>query len=91
MSELTVIERRISLFDKVETVKDGRNEYDGEYFTAAYPSSESPQTYVVAQFSYESNNDTADVQIPDSSILLEIENGEVLTLVPSDVYGGGDE
>ncbi|WP_152421808.1 hypothetical protein [Halorubrum saccharovorum] len=88
MTDLTIVERRIDVLDKVETVKSGRNEYDGEYFTAVYPSSESPQTYVVAQFSYESNNDTADIQISDNSILLNIENGNVLALVPSEAYGG---
>jgi len=90
MSDLTIVERRIDLFDRVSVVDDGRVDYDGDYLRAAYPTESEPSEYVVAQFSYESNNDTADIQIPNNSILLEIENGNVLALVPSEAYRGGE-
>jgi len=90
MSEITVLETRIDVFDRVEVVKDAKVEYDGEYLKAAYPSDAEAQTFVVADFNYENAEQTTDVTVPDGSIILEISGGNLRALVPSDAYGGGE-
>jgi len=90
MSEITVLETRIDLFDRVEVVKDGKVDYDGEYLKAAYKADAEPSEYVVANFNYDNAEQTTDVTIPDGSIILEMSGGNLRALVPSEAYGGGE-
>lgn len=90
MSEITVLEKRIGRFDRVNVVKDARVEYDGDYLKAVYKADGETSEYVVADFNYENAEQTTDVTVPDGSIILEISRGNLRALVPSEAYGGGE-
>lgn len=90
MNNITLLEKRIDLFDRVEVVKDAKVEYDGEYLKAAYKADAEPDEYVVANFNYNDAEETTDVTLPDGSIILEMSGGNLRALVPIDKYGGGE-
>lgn len=86
MSEITVLEKRIDRFDRVNVVKDAKVDYDGDYLKAVYKADTEPSEYVVADFNYQNAEQTTDVTVPDGSVILEVEGGTIRALVPVEAY-----
>lgn len=87
MSELAVVDRDVSPFDRVELSPDGRVEYDDGRLTALFPENADTAEYVVALFHYSGGDST--VELPDDSVVLGAGEGVVTALVPSDAYTEG--
>lgn len=89
MSELFVVDTDVEPFDRVELSPDGRVEYDGGQLTALFPENADVRQYVVSLFNYGGESDTVD--LPDDSVVLDVGEGVVTVLVPSDAYAGDGE
>lgn len=87
MSELNVVETDVDVFDRVALNPEGRIEYEDGRLTALYPEKAGETEYVVARFHYDSGS----VELPDDTVVLGVDEGVVMALVPEDAYhtGGG--
>ena len=86
MLELEVVDMEVEPLDRVEFNPDGRVDYEDGRLRCLYPSEADTTEFVIAVFKY---SNSYSVKLPSDSVVLNVDEGSVMTAVPSSAYGVG--